>query len=112
MLAFWQVIKRASNVGAFYRWCGNGSTLSGLPLRVTCQEHACGVGIRRPLGCRDKSKSSLLGEFDFICCDLHARLLPHEIHQYPNALLGINCLYRCKEGGKRSGGHLHSVSLA
>ena len=55
---------------------------------------------------------SLFSELQLISGDLHACLLTHEVHEYPNALLRINCIHRCNEISKRSGEHFHAISLA
>jgi hypothetical protein len=55
---------------------------------------------------------SLFSELQLISGDLHACLLTHEVHEYPNALLRINCIHRCNEISKRSAEHFHAVSFA
>jgi hypothetical protein len=55
---------------------------------------------------------SLFSDLQLISGDLHACLSTHEVHEYPNALLRINCINRCNEISKRSAEHFHAVSFA
>ena len=55
---------------------------------------------------------SLFSELQLISGDLHACLLTHEVHEYPNALLRVYCVNSCDEIGKGSGEHFNTIPFA
>jgi hypothetical protein len=55
---------------------------------------------------------TLLRKSKLFYSNLHARFLSHEIHQNPNALVGINSVNRCHEISKASGEHFDTSPFA
>lgn len=53
----------------------------------------------------------LIVGLQLISCYLQACFLPHEIHEHPDALIGINIVYSCNKIGKRSCKHFNAISF-